>query len=181
MSYLVIAASLNPESRSLLLARAAQIELQKQGEETALLNLAETPLPFCDGGKAYEDPEVQEIARTVKSANGILMAVPIYNYGVNAAAKNLIELTGQAWEYKVVGFLCAAGGQRSYMAVMSLAGSLMLDFRCLILPRFVYATGEAFEGRGIADPEVEKRIAELAGTLARVSRAVQVAARGHLD
>jgi FMN reductase len=37
---------------------------------------------------------------------------------------------------KVVGFLCAAGGKSSYMSVMRLANSLMLDFRCLIIPHF---------------------------------------------
>ena len=32
----------------------------------------------------------------------------------------------------------------SYMSVMAYANSLMLDFRCVIIPRFVYATGSAF-------------------------------------
>ena len=31
----------------------------------------------------------------------------------NAAAKNLIELTGKAWEDKIVGFACAAGANSS--------------------------------------------------------------------
>ena len=70
----------------------------------------------------------------------ILLATPIYNYDVSAAAKNMVELTGSAWRDKTVGFICAAGGTSSYMSVMGLANSLMLDFRCIILPRFVYAT-----------------------------------------
>ena len=56
----------------------------------------------------------------------------------------MIELTGRRWSEKVVGFACAAGGHSSYMSVMSIANSLMLDFRCLINPRFVYATGNDF-------------------------------------
>ena len=39
----------------------------------------------------------------------IVLATPVYNYHVSAATKNLIELTGSAWEDKLVGFLCAAG------------------------------------------------------------------------
>ncbi len=56
----------------------------------------------------------------------------------------MIELAGSAWEDKIVGFLCAAGGMSSYMSVMAYANSLMLDFRCVIIPRFVYATGDIF-------------------------------------
>ena len=63
----------------------------------------------------------------------------------------MIELTGSAWEDKIVGFLCAAGGMGSYMSVMAYANSLMLDFRCVIIPRFVFATGEGFDGDNIID------------------------------
>ncbi|MEY2550767.1 MAG: hypothetical protein QOG12_911, partial [Verrucomicrobiota bacterium] len=90
-----------------------------------------------------------------------------------AAAKNLVELTGSAWEEKVVGFLCAAGGMSSYMSVMAFANSLMLDFRSVIIPRFVYATGRAFEGDDLKDPQVGERIEELAGELVRFTKALR--------
>ncbi|MDP6500219.1 MAG: hypothetical protein QF847_03295 [Candidatus Marinimicrobia bacterium] len=61
----------------------------------------------------------------------------MYNYDVNAAAKNLLELTGSGWNEKTVGFICNAGGDKSYMSVMSFANSLMLDHRCKIIPCFV--------------------------------------------
>lgn len=48
----------------------------------------------------------------------VLLAVPIYNYDGNAAAKDLIELTGGTWEDKIAGFACAAGGASSYMSIM---------------------------------------------------------------
>jgi FMN reductase len=94
--------------------------------------------------------------------------VPIYNYASGASAKNLIELTGSAWSDKVVGFLCAAGGHSSYMSILGLANSLMLDFRCLINPRFVYTDGSAFEGGQITDSEIKKRIEELASSTMRL-------------
>jgi FMN reductase len=97
--------------------------------------------------------------------------VPIYNYDVSASAKNLVELTGSGLEDKVVGFLCAAGGHSSYMSVMSFANQLMLDFRCLVLPRFVYATAEAFDRSGVKDPEIQERIDQLAGEAMRIADA----------
>ena len=83
----------------------------------------------------------RELWEKIKLARAVIVAAPVYNYDVNAAAKNLVEMTGSAWEGKVVGFIAAAGGRSSYMSVMGLANSLMLDFRCWIAPRFVYATG----------------------------------------
>ena len=94
---------------------------------------------ICDATKCYEDPQVRELGIRISKSAGIILALPIYNYSVGASAKNLIELTGAAWARKPVSFLCSAGGQSSYMAVMGLANSLMLDFRSYILPRFVYA------------------------------------------
>ena len=91
-------------------------------------------------------PGSKKLSTEVETADGILIAAPVYNYDVAAATKNMIELTGSAWQDKIVGFLCAAGGMGSYMSVMAYANSLMLDFRCVIIPRFVFATSEAFDG-----------------------------------
>ena len=109
------------------------------------------------------------ITEEIEKAQGILLAVPIYNYNANSVAKNLVELTGKAWEDKVVGFVCAAGGENSYMSIMNLANCLMLDFRCIILPQFVYVTNKSFEGDCLADPEIEKRIQKLTLQLTKVS------------
>jgi NAD(P)H-dependent FMN reductase len=160
MNILLISGSINPNSRSRLLVQAAEKELQGMGVETRLIDLKDYPLPLCDGGEAYNDPRVDELAAFIKGADAILVGIPVYNYGVNAAVKNLLELTGSAWEDQVVGFLCAAGGRSSYMSVMSFANNLMLDFRCLILPRFVYASGNDFSGDSIA-PEIRQRIRQL--------------------
>ncbi len=85
----------------------------------------------------------------------------------------MIELTGSAWEEKVVGFLCAAGGMSSYMSVMAYANSLMLDFRSIIIPRFVYATGNAFGDDAIADPKIKTRIEQVAAELIRFTQALR--------
>lgn len=43
---------------------------------------------------------------------------------------------------------------------MSVANSLMLDFRIIIVPRFVYATGDTSSGGDVKDPEVKRRVAD---------------------
>jgi NAD(P)H-dependent FMN reductase len=167
---LVISTSLNKSSRSKLMARVAHGILSAK-QPTDWIDLQEYPLPLCDGGSAYGDPNVVELASRIKRAKCILVATPIYNFDVNAALKNLIELTGRAWEEKTVGFLCAAGGKSSYMSIMATANSLMLDFRTMIIPRFVYADGEGFEGDGLT-PAVQTRIEELCAQTTRLYAAL---------
>jgi FMN reductase len=59
------------------------------------------------------------------------------------------------------------------MSVMSFANSLMLDFRCLIIPRFVYATGDSFDGDNLTDTKVSKRIEQVVADLVRVTKGVR--------
>ena len=59
------------------------------------------------------------------------------------------------------------------MSVMAFANSLMLDFRSVIIPRFVYATGDAFDGDDLKDKKVRKRIEELADELIRFGQALR--------
>jgi NAD(P)H-dependent FMN reductase len=163
--YLVISSSLRPGSHSQLLGRALGQEL---GDAAEHIDLRDYPLPMCDGDAAYSNPNVNLLGGKITAARVILVAVPVYNYDANAAVKNLVELTGSSWEDKIVGFACAAGGKTSYMSIMSLANSLMLDFRCVILPRFIYATGGDFGDGMITSAEIKKRVKQLAADARRL-------------
>lgn len=169
---LVISSSLHPDSRSRILARACADRLRSIDEEVQMFDLSQSPLPQCDGATAYGDPNVQQLAKLIEQADAILLASPVYNYDVNSAAKNAVELTGRAWTGKVVGMMLAAGGQGSYMSAMGLANSLMLDFRCLIVPRFIYATGDAFEGEQLADDDMQQRVNLLVDETLKIAKAM---------
>jgi FMN reductase len=161
--YLIISASLRGASLSRIMAEALREAYEKLGATAALIDLREFVLPLCDAEAAYDHEHVTTLSALIEAARVIIVATPIYNFDANAAAKNLVELTGSAWEDKVVGFLCAAGGGSSYMSIMGLANSLMLDFRCLIIPRFVYARGDDFTEKHKPTTDLVKRIAQLAG------------------
>lgn len=171
MSLLILSTSLNPKSKSRQLAASASAALTPEGVEHSILDLKDLPLPLCDGGAAYGHPNTAKAGESVKAADGIIVASPIYNYDVNAALKNLIELTGKgAWENKTVAFLNAAGGHSSYMSVMAVANSLMLDFRCVIVPRFVYAAPADFDESGIPNDAIQVRVRECALETAKLVR-----------
>ena len=135
----ILSCSLNPSSRSHKLALAAQAFLRAREVSVELVVLAEHDLPLCDGTGSFDHPSVKTLTGIIDAAGAILVSSPVYNYDLRAAAKHLMELTGSAWTEKPVGFLCAGGGRASYMSPIGFANSLMFDFRCLIVPRFVIA------------------------------------------
>ena len=168
MSYLVISTSLREGSRSKILAKT----LTDTVKDAEFFDLQSNPLPMCDGDKCYDLPEVIDFRKKVKNAKGIIMAIPIYNYNVSSGAKNIIELGGKMLYDKVFGFICAAGGKSSYMSVMSFANSLMIDYRCFIIPKFVYALKKDFDENEITSPDIKERISELGKDLVRISKAL---------
>ena len=165
--YLVVSTSGNPSSNSRKMGRIAFAYLRKEKMDCEWLDLAELELPLCDADACYAHPAARRLDKAVATADGIIIAAPVYNYDVSASAKNMIELTGSSWEDKIVGFLCAAGGMSSYMSVMAYANSLMLDFRCIIVPRFVYATSDVFDEEELLEKKVIARIEQVAAELIR--------------
>lgn len=170
---LVVSCSLNPASRSRRLAGAAVEALRRIGARAELVDLRDHELPLCDGDGSFSAPGVEGLRRRIASASAVLLATPVYNYALNAAAKNLVELTGRAWEGKPVGLLCAAGGRSSYMSPIGLANSLMFDFRCWIIPRFVYASRADFAGDEALPDDVLDRVEELAQEAVDIARALE--------
>ena len=53
------------------------------------------------------------------------------------------------------------------MAIMGIANSLMLDFRCVIIPRFVYAKPDDFENGDLVSEEIKTRVKELSDEMVR--------------
>ena len=170
---LVVSCSLNPASRSHTLAVAAGEALGSIGTSHELIDLRQWDLPICDGESCYKHPSIEPVRQRVAGAGAILIASPVYNYDLNAAVKNFVELTGQAWAEKPVGFLCAAGGHRSYMSPIGLANSLMFDFRCHIVPRYVYATKDDFTAGDEPSAELAGRIRQLARTATDLAAALR--------
>lgn len=178
MSHLIVSCSLNPNSKSAILAQALANVYSSRDQPHQLIDLRQFELPFCDGASCYNDPNVVKITDQIRLASSIAIATPIYNFHAGASTRNLLAVTGHAFDEKVVGILCASGGPRSYMASMGLANSLMLDFRVIVIPRFVFASADSFDNNAIADEQITGRITELADELERISTKLSDASIG---
>ena len=169
MNYLIISSSLNKQSRSRVLARYARSIFFESNKKVAFIDLQDYDLPFCDGGPSFDHPQVRELQRQIRNAEAILVAAPVYNYGLNAASKNLLDLTFSSWEEKIIGLMLSGGGRNSYMAGMGFLNSLMFNARCLIIPRFVYALEEEIGETEIQSVEIRRRVSELVQTAIRLT------------
>ena len=167
--HLIISCSLNTISKSKMMAEYAYNLYCKDAK---FIDLQKIELPICDGDKCYDNPIVDELKGYIENSHSILLASPIYNYDLNSVAKNLIELTGDSWTDKLVGFISAAGGMGSYMSPMSFINSLMLDFRCIIIPRFVFADKTCFNNDGNLNAATKERIEALVDSSILLSRAL---------
>ena len=167
----IVSSSLSNDSKSRVLAKkAAQIALE-QGINTTFIDLQDHPLPICGSEEIFSHPNVAHLKSLIRDASGIILATPIYTYSVSASLKNFVELVGRELEDKAVGLIAAAGGERSFMSPLGLLNGLMLDYRSVIVPRFVYATGASFEGEFLSDPAVAERLKQLVISTSRLGQA----------
>lgn len=155
MQALVVSTALKPGSKTLTAARAVAAELAQRGFAAEVANLAETPLPMCDGAVCYQDAQVQAMTARVAAVQLVVLCFPVYNYQPNAAAKNFVELTNSGWPGKVVAFVANAGGDRSYLAPLPLANSLMVDHGCVVVPEFLYFPPACYAADQSLAPDVD--------------------------
>lgn len=180
MKFTVLSTSLDPDSRSRWMAGLAAAQLRESGHTVTFLDLRETPLPIFDNDTCYAHPHAGLYHAAIQEADGVFLAVPVYNWGVGAGAKNLVELTGStdpehglhgAWFDRPVTFLVSGGLAHGYLSHGAFAFGLMTDFRCVVSPHFVYATGAEWAADGVPGEWLSGRLAQV------VERGVDLSAR----
>lgn len=173
MNALVVSTALKPASKTATAARAVNALLAANGLSVDLVDLAVETLPQCDGASCYQHELVVAMTERVQRAALIVLCFPVYNYQPNSAAKNFIEVTNNGWRGKVVSFVANAGGERSYLAPLPLANSLMIDHGCVVVPQFLYLTPEMYDSAGaiVLEGRTGERLAEQMKSAAHLAQA----------
>lgn len=140
-------------------------------EEVTFVDLQAYPLPIYRDGDEEASGTRSALLRQLEGSSCFILASPVYNYGIAASLKNLLEHCGSVLEGKLVAMVLAAGGARSYMSPAGFLSSLMLEYRCWIAPRYVYATEVDFIGRE-PSAEIIRRVDELALLLSKARSAL---------
>jgi NAD(P)H-dependent FMN reductase len=162
MEVLIVSCSLRQQSKSRILAMEVKKRLEGVSRQADWIDLKETPLPFCDGSDGSAYPLVETLKQKVRLVSTVVLAVPVYNYDVNAVCKNFIEWMSDDLKGKKIALVASAGGYLSYMSLANIANDLMFNFLCSIIPEFVYAVEKQdFENERVVSADIHQRLNSL--------------------
>ena len=154
---------------------AATLRARRPDCDVAVLNLAATALPFCDGRKDEDyDAATRVTVASIAAADGVLLAAPVYRASFPGVLKNLLDLLPvEALRDKPVAILSMGGSPHHYLAVDSHLRLVLAWFGALTLPNAAYLTGRDFaEGKLTAESAIADLDA-LADALASLAEAVK--------
>ncbi len=164
MRIVCISSGLSPQSRSERIGKMCVDVLLARGVDAKLVSLKDKSLERCDPSTTLTSEAFRELDAVTESADGLILASPVYNWGVCAELKKYVECVGHTdtsrrtpFFDKVLTFVAAAGLPHSYTAFGPLALSMMMDFKCIINPYTVYVHNRHWEGDQILE-EARSRI-----------------------
>jgi NAD(P)H-dependent FMN reductase len=126
-------------------ARASSTDL-----DVELINLADKKIAFADGRppEKYGD-DTAAIIESVRSADAVVIASPVYRGSFTGALKNLLDhLPVESLASKPVGIVAMGATQHHYLGVDWHLRDVLAWFGALVLPTSVYlASGDFVDGK----------------------------------
>jgi NAD(P)H-dependent FMN reductase len=184
-----IPSSLREESYTHTAIQHARAAAEDAGAETSTIDLREADLPLYHPDED-EQGNSEEITRTVREADGILLGSPVYHSSYSSTFRNLHDYcTYDEFEDTVVGLLVVAGGE-AYAQALDHLRSTIRGVHGWVLPHQVgipnvyeqfESDAEAIDGRSFVDPDVEERVQQLGEQLVQHATTNRVPASTHAD
>jgi FMN reductase len=150
-----ILGSVTPPGR-LLNATRAMLEdarASHQGLEVELINLADKKIAFADGRPAEQlGDDTASILASVRAAQGVVIASPVYRGSFTGALKNLLDhLPVEALAGKPVGIVAMGATQHHFLGVDWHLRDVLAWFGALVLPTSVYLASNDFVDGKLAE------------------------------
>ncbi|RRA98634.1 NADPH-dependent FMN reductase [Larkinella rosea] len=138
---LSLSASAHSVSRACL--EPVQSVLEKAGHSTAKMDIRDYPPVWVDSSSPENYPsEYSILSEDLKKSDGYILFMPVHCYTVPSTAKIITEILFTPLRKKPIGFVTAASGKNSFLAVRDIMGSLIFDSHALIYPIHVYLNQE---------------------------------------
>jgi FMN reductase len=145
---LAIVGSVTPPGRLLgatrwLLDSASE---SRKDLEIELINLADKKVAFADGRPAeqYQD-DTASIVESVRAADGVIFASPVYRGSFTGALKNLLDhLPVETLAAKPVGIVAMGATQHHFLGVDWHLRDVLAWFGALVVPTSVYLVSGDF-------------------------------------
>ncbi len=154
MRTLILSSSLSVESKSYLLCRKTY-KILTEKVDCKLFDARSISL------RAFHNEATEgmkKLKQEIKNSDNIIIGMGVHCYSINDSLKIILDNCFEEAEGKFFGILCAAGGEKSYLATQHLSQICMNEWRMIQLPRIVYATTKDFKKDKINSIETENRI-----------------------
>lgn len=167
--FVAIGGSLRPDSYTYLALQTAAQRIEALGAEVEILDLRSMNLPFCDGGDDYSDyPDVERLQRSMREADGLILATPEYHGSISGVLKNALDLMSfEELSGKVAGAISVLGGQSNSNALNDLR-VILRWVHAWVIPEQV-AIGQAWQAFGtdgkLKDQKLSQRFDQFAQSL----------------
>ncbi len=157
---LIIQGSLNPKSKTAIVAKVAEKILQGLDNiDCETLDLRSFDMQFCDGRKLQDyNSDMQKAFKMVDGADGMIIGMPVYCYSVSGPLKNFIDIIASAMENKPAGILCTAGSSMSYLASSDLTKILAYESHVLSVQPVVCSSYEDFKDGNLESEKVSEKL-----------------------
>lgn len=143
------------------------------GAETALIDLRDYQLPFCDGRKDQSGyPEdLFRLRRELQAAHGLILGTPVYHGSLSGVLKNAMDLMGfREFEGRMIGLVGVAGGRAGAAPALDSLRSIGRALHAWVIPDQVSIpeASASFDRDGQPrSAELERRLLELGQQVAR--------------
>ena len=155
MKTLILSSSLSKNSRSFILCCEVSKQLTNKGVRCNIIDARNIPMQPTHNKSTTE---MKRLASQIEETDNIIIGMGIHCYSINDSLKILLDTCFSKATGKFYGILCAAGGEKSYLATMQLSQICMNEWRMIQLPRIVYATAEDFNDDNISSCNLLERI-----------------------
>lgn len=180
MRVLVLSSSPQPLSRTLVTAALVGELLRRDGAEVTMWDLAARPLPFADPAfhanpRDHPDPIVRQLVVAAESADGFVLATPIYHNSYSGVLKNALDhLSMRQFHHKPVG-LVAFGASLTAVQACDHLRIVVRGLMGVAVPTQIVATpadfGAGAQGRPrISSPELVRRARRMSHEIALFAR-----------
>ena len=168
---LAIVGSVTPPGRLLNATRwlLDSASASRKDVEVELINLADKKVAFADGRppEQYKD-DTAAIIESVRAADGLIVASPVYRGSFTGALKNLLDhLPLESLATKPIGIVAMGATQHHFLGVDWHLRDVLAWFGALIVPTSVYLASSDFVDGQLSD-SAKQDLKDLADAVIRL-------------
>jgi NAD(P)H-dependent FMN reductase len=152
-----ISASEQSVSRSC--CKNVELALKSSGANVLYRDVRDLPPIWVNGTIPTEYAQKYgEVAEELAQCDGYVLFLPVHCYSMSSVCKAITEIFFTPLKRKPIGFVVAAGGRNSYLAVRDMMNSLIFDSESFIFPKQVYLTEGDLTKEFQPNSEVSERL-----------------------